>query len=135
MLADANGDSAVVEFIDSQIVVHRNKEDWQVCTNFILSRDIGGKSGLDRYNKAIKRLEESNGILSENEAMQLLSDISESGTVWSVIYNLRTGEANIVMGRKYTKIINYDINMINEKNDFKTDSLIIVINSSRYADI
>lgn len=114
MIADGSGDSAVVEFLDGQVLVHRDKNDWQVCTNFILSQDLGEKWGLDRYNKAAERLEERNGILSEEEALQLLSDVSQKDTIWSVVYNLRTGETEIVMGKNYTKVNHFDLRMHNE---------------------
>lgn len=113
MIADASGDSAVIEFIDSEIIIHRTEEPWQACTNFILSTESGNKY-CERYFKAIERLEEKQGVLSEEEAMKLLSDVDQEGTVWSVVYNLRTGEADIAMGRDYDTIIEYDLNMINE---------------------
>jgi hypothetical protein len=114
MIADASGDSAVIEFIDDQIIVCRDDNSWQVCTNFVLSQDIGDKTGKYRYETAVAKLTETNGILSEEEAMQLLSDISQSGTIWSVIYNLKTGETEIVMGKKYTEINYFDLQMHDE---------------------
>ncbi len=110
MIADASGDSAVVEYIDGEIVVYRTDEPWQACTNFILASETSFKY-CQRYDKAVKKLEETEGILSEKEAMELLANIDQDGTVWSVVYNLKTGEADIVMGRKYDKIIEYSLNM------------------------
>ena len=113
MVADASGDSAVIEFINGEIIVYKTDEPWQVCTNFILSTESGNKY-CERYFTAVKRLEESNGVLSEEEAMQLLSDVDQEGTVWSVVYNLKTGETDIAMGRDYEDIIEYDLKMIHE---------------------
>ena len=106
MLADADGNSAVIEFIDGQMKIVRKEKPWQVCTNFILSEDIYGKVGKDRYDLAEKVLNDKNGILSEEEAMELLSKVSLRGTMWSVVYNLKTGNASIVMGKKYNKLVN-----------------------------
>lgn len=114
MVADANGDSAVIEFLEGEIVVDWKEEAWQVCTNFILSADLYDKMGLERYTKAEKALKEKNGILTEEEAMDLLSDISQGSTVWSVVYNLKTGEADIVMGKKYDQVHSFDLKMYHE---------------------
>lgn len=114
MISDATGDSAVIEFIGGEIQVHRENTDWQICTNFILSEDLGEKWGLDRYNIATARLEEKKGILTKEEAMELLSDIKQDGTIWSVVYNLKTGEANVVMGKNYDDVNNFDLDMNNE---------------------
>lgn len=114
MIADANGDSAVIEFIEGETNILRNEKPWQVCTNFILSRDLFQKVGKDRYDLAEQTLGDKNGILSEEEAMELLSAISQGGTVWSVVYNLKTGEADIVMGRKYDQVHSFDLKMNNE---------------------
>ncbi len=113
MIADASGDSVVIEFIEGEIIEHRTDEAWQACTNFILSTETGNKY-CERYIKAVERLEENNGILSEEEAMKLLSDVTQDGTIWSVVYNLRSGETYIAMGRDYDHIIEFDLDMINE---------------------
>lgn len=112
MIADASGDSAVIEFIGGAIAEYRTDEPWQVCTNFLFSET--SNTYCERYNKATRRLEEKNGILSEEEAMQLLSDVSQDGTVWSVVYNLKTGEVYIAMGKNYDKIYEFDLDMVNE---------------------
>lgn len=113
MIADANGDSAIIEYIDGEIVLHRTDEPWQACTNFIFSLESSNKY-CERYDKTIERLEEKKGILSEEDAMQLLSDVTQEGTVWSVVYNLKTGETYIAMGRNYDNVMKFDLNMINE---------------------
>lgn len=116
MIADASGDSAVIEFVDGETVVHRESTDWQVCTNFVLSQEKGDRMGIVRYETAVERIEENDGVLSEEEAMHLLSDISQPGTVWSVIYNLKTGETEIIMGRKYTQSHFFDLEMQGEES-------------------
>ncbi len=114
MIADANGDSAVIEFLDGEIVALWREEAWQVCTNFILSADLQDNEGKDRYDIAEQTLKEKNGILTEEEAMDLLGAISQNSTVWSVVYNLKTGEADIVMGKKYDQVHTFDLKMYNE---------------------
>ncbi|NLO40546.1 MAG: linear amide C-N hydrolase [Ruminiclostridium sp.] len=113
MIADANGDSAIIEYIDGEIVLYRTDEPWQACTNFIFSLESSNKY-CERYAKAVERLDEKKGILSEEDAMQLLSDITQDGTVWSVVYNLKTGKAYIAMGKKFDEVREFDLNMINE---------------------
>lgn len=113
MIADADGNSAVIEFLDGKISVVKSEKPWQVCTNFILSRNLYDKVGEDRYDIAERTLGEKNGILTKEEAMNLLSAISQDGTVWSVVYNLKTGEADIVMGREYGQVHTFYLDMKN----------------------
>lgn len=114
MIADANGDSAVIEFIRGEMKIVRNDKPWQVCTNFVLSEDIYSKIGKDRYDLAEKVLKDKNGVLSEKEAMDLLSQVSQGGTMWSVIYNLKTGDTSIAMGRKFDQINEFHLDMKEE---------------------
>lgn len=100
MIADSSGKSAIVEFIGGEVKTIVKETPWQAVTNFIMSEESGPKEGLGRYNTICNTLEANDGRISEDEAMKLLSRVS-GGTVWSVIYNLKTGEIRIAMGMKY----------------------------------
>ena len=41
LIADAAGNSAVIEFVSGEMIVIRNEEPWQVSTNFIISQVEG----------------------------------------------------------------------------------------------
>jgi hypothetical protein len=111
MIADGNGNSAVVEFVNGEITVIKSDNPWQVVTNFILSGKSREGVGQDRYDLAESTLEGSRGILSEEEAMSLLSRISQPGTLWSIVYNLKTGEARLALKMKYDQLYTFHLKM------------------------
>jgi hypothetical protein len=47
------------------------------------------------------RLSEYQGILSRDDAMDLLTDVAQDSTQWSVVYGMSSGEIDIVMGGNY----------------------------------
>ena len=106
-LADASGDSAVVEFIQGKIQVFPDQHPWQVATNFLISaeRPEGADSSCWRYNLAYSTLQQAGGTLSLQRALDLLESVSQPGdyaTRWSIVYNLTTKEIALVMGRAYS---------------------------------
>jgi predicted choloylglycine hydrolase len=106
LVADASGDSAVIEYLDGRMTVLRNENPWQVSTNFIIAEQTpkGADSSCWRYNKVYKRLKETGGTLSSAEAMALLQDVSQPSTVWSAVYNLTDGGIQVAMGREYDQV-------------------------------
>lgn len=114
LVADAGGNSSVIEFIDNKMVVIPNDRPWQISTNFIISRSNAQKdpenTSCFRYNTGYKFLKEKNGKLTNEEAMQLLSRVSQNITIWSVVYDLGEKEINVVMGRKYDQVKIFGLN-------------------------
>jgi hypothetical protein len=106
LVADRFGSSAVVEFIDGKTNILRNEQPWQVATNFLLSgfSPDGAKGQCWRYARAYEALERAGGRLSQQEAMDLLRSISQDITMWSVVYNLSSGEISVAMGRQYDRV-------------------------------
>jgi hypothetical protein len=110
LIADAARHSAVVEFVDGEMVVLRNEEPWHVSTNFIITGTNAGERPhlCDRYETATDVLGEANGLLKMDEAMGLLADVSSSSreypTEWSIVYNMTGGNIQVVMGRKYDQV-------------------------------
>lgn len=114
MIADAAGRSAVLEWVaatDSAdddgakrtlSVLWSDGEPWQAVTNYILTPGYydgepeESMKGLDRYRHLTAALEEAEGVLEEDEAMELLAQVgrrswnpdTDSVTVHSVVYNL-----------------------------------------------
>ena len=90
MVADASGHSAVIEFVDGKMVVTRAENKYQVVTNFTLF-DNPSKTGFgkDRYENILNALEKQAGIISEEEALELLkSNVITGDEQWSAVYNL-----------------------------------------------
>ncbi len=113
-LADASGNSAVVEFLDGGMQVLPNQVDWQVSTNFLVSKEqpVGASSSCWRYNTSYQALESSGGVLDPQAAMELLAEVSQPGdyaTRWSVVYNMTVSEISLVMGREYDQVYTFSL--------------------------
>jgi predicted choloylglycine hydrolase len=108
-IADASGNSAVVEYTNGKIDVVRNDNPWQVSTNFLISEK--NKPDCWRYNLANESLSKTNGKMSQDEAMGVLEAAKLGNTVWSVVYNLSTGRVQLAMGKDYDKVHNFKLEM------------------------
>jgi predicted choloylglycine hydrolase len=110
LIGDRTGRSAVVEFVGGEMKVMYNDEPFQVSTNFIIF-DSGAPQTTDcwRYNRAYAALKSASGQIDEDAAMNVLSSVSQSITMWSAIYNMSSFTAQISPGRKYDKIYNIKV--------------------------
>ena len=102
LLADANGNAILVEFYQGELHVLSNRNPWHLATNFLVSST--GDSPQDhcwRYDCISERLSSSGGILSVESAIDLLSQVSQDITQWSIVYGLQSGRISVVMGRDY----------------------------------
>lgn len=98
-VADANGDTAIIEYVNGETTVLRPDETGTlVATNFWLSEGVDDPDGAghDRYETAKDMLSQKNYVLTEEEAMDILDathmeNVDLHGficsTIWSVIYN------------------------------------------------
>lgn len=115
-LADAQGNSAVVEYVDNEFEVIYGQGDHQAATNFLLSdRKFNFGNGQDRYEILERTLQSCAGIVKdEEEAMELLKAASKdwhmsegsghlSATQWSIVYNCTDLTASVITGRQYDK--------------------------------
>jgi hypothetical protein len=113
LVADAAGDSAVIEFLDGELVAVRSDDPWQVSTNFVLTgTDPGTARALcERYARASDALLGAKGRLSPGEFMSLLGEVSQMSTVWSVVYNTGSGSVSVAVGRKYDQVHQFELPM------------------------
>ena len=109
LIASTAGNSALVEFFQGKMVVFRNEAPWQLATNFLVASTDGQPQGqCPRYDRVSQRLQATKGQLTIQDGLRLLADVSQSdpqaqsNTQWSVVYNMTSGDINIIMGRKYT---------------------------------
>jgi len=110
LVADNSGHSALIEFSSEGIVTLENQKPWQGATNFLLSQAwTDPATHCWRYGVISERLEENEGILSPQEAINLLEDVSQENTQWSVVYQMSAGEVWIAMGRDYADILKFDL--------------------------
>lgn len=102
LIADSSGHSAVMEFINREMIVMNNTDSWQVSTNFVIT-------GLEdyysapcwRYRTTYQSLMDNKGICSQIQAITILLNASVPSTRWSNIFDLKTGQMQIAMGRDY----------------------------------
>lgn len=115
LVADARGQSVLIEYEDGQMAVLPNENAWHVATNHLLATGIkaGGNSGW-RYDIVEERLAATGGILTQEDAMDLLSDVSQrfNGTQWSVVYNISTGSISVAMARNYDAVHNFQLEIV-----------------------
>jgi hypothetical protein len=104
LIADRSGRSVLVEFYEGEVVVMPNKETWHLATNFL--RAAAGESAQGecwRYDRIAGRLAEGGGQIAPQEAMDLLAEVSQGNTQWSIVYGMSTGQVRVVMGRQYSQ--------------------------------
>jgi hypothetical protein len=105
LLADSSGRSALVEFYQGEMVVTYNDQPWQMATNFLCAENGECTEGrCRRYDAISERLAETQGRLAMEEAMDLLAEVSQESTQWSILYDLSDGEINVALGRDYQQV-------------------------------
>jgi hypothetical protein len=111
-LADAHGNTAIVEYVDGEAIITRGQDPWLVVTNFLIAevQPEGANGPCWRYMQAYEKLSQHHGQISPRTAMQLLEDVSTS-TIWSIVYNLSTGKVDLAMGRDYKLLYTFDLEM------------------------
>jgi hypothetical protein len=105
LVADASGQAALIEFYQGEMFVIPNDAPWHQATNFLLTaagQSVQGR--CRRYDTIAERLTKTGGAITSADAMALLEDVAQTGTQWSVVYEISTGQVNVVMGRSYGNI-------------------------------
>lgn len=113
-ISDAEGNSAVIEYVDNVFTVIKAEKNYQMATNFLLSdKKYNYGLGQDRYQILENILNEHGGILKdENAGMALLeaaamelnpSEADPMETQWSVIYNNSDLTAILITAKQYDK--------------------------------
>jgi len=109
LVADASGNSAVIEFLNDKMRVMRGDGGFQISTNFLLfpepPRNV--QTGCWRYNRVFETLSRAEGHFSAEGGMELLRRVSQTGehpTIWSCIYDLSARDVRIVIGRNFGRI-------------------------------
>jgi hypothetical protein len=112
LIADAGGEAVLVEIYQGELIVLPHEEQWHLATNHL--RCVAtGDGGCPRYSTLSKRLTKTYGLLSEKQAMRLLSDVAQEGTQWSVVYNMTNGDISVVIGQAYMNVYPFNLNRVN----------------------
>jgi choloylglycine hydrolase len=110
LIADSSGHSIVIEFVNGEMIIMENSNPWQVTTNFIITGlDSPDNAPCWRYKSACETLDQTNGRLSEIEAVGLLQSVSVSATRWSTVFNLNTKQLLITMGGNFENLHHFSI--------------------------
>jgi choloylglycine hydrolase len=110
LIADRAGRAALVEFYQGRIVIQPNENPWHQATNFIRASAGNDASGQCwRYDNLTTRLEETGGSLSPDNAMELLRNVAQPNTQWSVVYEMSTGAVSVVMGQRYGEVYAFNL--------------------------
>jgi hypothetical protein len=121
LIADASGDSAIVEFIDDEMHVLHSEEPWQVSSNFVVARALpeGARSGCRRYNSAYRALEAAGGVVSLEEAIAILELVRQPHTMWSVVYGVSSGDVRVAMGGDYEAVASFRLDVMRNRRGWR----------------
>lgn len=110
LVADARGDSAIVEFVSGQLVPTRTTRPWNAAVNFEMSTSSQQQRRSDwRYSKASRSLDNARGKLAWRDAMGLLRNIAQGHTQWSIVYGLKSGSIHLTTGKSWTRIHSFEL--------------------------
>lgn len=97
LIADAEGHSALVELKDDKTNIIKNETNWQSATNFYLTGQDAPLQQCHRFRKIDKSMKAHQGELSIDESFELLMNIAQTSTRWSVVYDLKEKSATVAM--------------------------------------
>lgn len=89
LVSDSSGESAILEYSDDRWLVTRSEKAWQVMS----TKRIHGVSEADlrencwRYKSMAETLQRVEGVLDWQASMDVLRDVEQKGTTWSVVYS------------------------------------------------
>jgi hypothetical protein len=104
LIADASGQSMLVEFYNGEMVLipSPGRAPWHVATNHLRAPlDDDSSSGCWRYETIHSRLAAAGGSMTIGDAADLLADVAQENTQWSVVYDLSRRSVHVAMGRAY----------------------------------
>jgi hypothetical protein len=105
LVADAAGASAVVEFVDGEMVVIDGSPPWQALTNFQQTGATDDVFAGDwRWSTAAAALDAVAGDVEPADALELLESVAQGHTQWSVAYDLSARAMLVVMGQRWDEV-------------------------------
>ncbi|MFC2095058.1 carcinine hydrolase/isopenicillin-N N-acyltransferase family protein [Candidatus Bipolaricaulota bacterium] len=112
LIADTEGQSAIVEFADGVTHIFRPETAWQHMTNFRLAdvQTSDRQEACWRYATLSAALQEADGQLNSEEAMHLLESVKQasttrpSGTLWSAVYEMDTNTVRVAIRQRFDEI-------------------------------
>ncbi len=84
-----------------------NTQPWHSATNFLLSSVEDPRGSCFRYDRINDRLNEKQGMLDSESAMELLAEVAQENTQWSMVYQMAHRELSVAMGRDYQDVLTF----------------------------
>lgn len=111
IIADADRNSAVVEYIDNEMHVLRPGDSWQVCTNHHLTGLTveQSRAACWRFRTAYDNLRETGGLCSPETAYDILDAVSQNHTLWSAVYDATDKTVFVSMDRRWEQIHTFEL--------------------------
>lgn len=109
LIADANGKSALIELKDGKTNIIRGDKNWQSATNFYLTGQEQPNQQCHRFAKINRLMSDKKGDLSVDQTFNVLKDVSQQSTQWSVVYDLQNTLAHVATSRNFNSRIQFKI--------------------------
>ena len=117
MVGDASGNSAIIEFVNNEMVVEYKTKKVQVCANSFVTdqgiefyNDTKNTDSLNRMNAIANSIQANSSDLTTEKAFLALKSASNSNTRWSIVYNLTKKTMDIAINQKFDKTYSYSFN-------------------------
>lgn len=121
-IADANGDSAVIEYVNGEMQVIRHEGYGQVATNYFLSPDVVEEyqDGANRLETLRAALDESKGTVTVEKAWEMLESVKvvhdydeltgiDYNTAYSILFNNTRRTMDICVNMEYGTVYRYEV--------------------------
>lgn len=114
MIADAAGNCAVIDYVDGSMKVIRKGDTYQIATNMLTYNNEKHQGySAERYQAFEKVLSEKSGVISVEDALELLVENTVPGDEqWSSVYNLTDKTMSVKFYGDYENTYTYEIDEI-----------------------
>ena len=126
LIADAHGNSALIEYYDNAMRPQRNVKPWQVsCNSFAHGRPFDSQFLFDddpKYGRIYSAMESFNGLVDHETAMDILASVSVYmlnhpnggylNTAWSSVYDMTSGQFDICPGMLFYDVQTFSLEMV-----------------------
>ena len=115
MIADAEGNCAVVEYVDNEMVVTYMEDEPLACANAHISEDgrefysvYDGNESDRRVEAILKGLAGTDSDWDPDSAMEALLKARVGTTRWSIVYELTGCEKHMIVNRNEKEVYSFD---------------------------
>ncbi|MGW5055302.1 carcinine hydrolase/isopenicillin-N N-acyltransferase family protein [Actinokineospora sp. NPDC004072] len=112
LVADAHGQSAILEFVGGELRITRDASPWQAMVNYRWYGSTPESRMADnRYRALSETLTGTGGSVDMAAAMDLLADVRQGHTQWSIVYGQRSGKIALTTGQRYETVHEFTLPM------------------------